>query len=175
MEKALIRFFLQYLLSHYFESKADMARQLDVNSRTIQRAFELLDCDQAKGGSIVVDKALWFCAQRQFSLDDMFHSYYSAQNEQGQGLMDTLREEEAHRPAYTMLTLPKPEGLNDTGEQAYEHALAFTQKASLYLCPRCDHWCDPWNGANKALKQSCMIAHVAKTLIKDIQSIHAQE
>ena len=41
-EKELVRFILQYLLDNHFESKSDMARQLDIRHRTMQRVFEQL-------------------------------------------------------------------------------------------------------------------------------------
>lgn len=175
MEKELIRFFLQYLLTHHFESKADMARQLDVNSRTIQRTFEMLDNDHAKGGSIVVDKALWFCAQHQFSLDDLFSSYYQAQNPQGKEIIDMIHQEESNRPAYSQLTLAKLLGLTEKGEQAYQNALAFVQKASTYLCPHCASWCEPWNTNSNETTQTCLIGHMASVLLADVQNLHTQK
>ena len=174
MEKELVHFFLEYLLKNCFESKADMARQLDVNARTLQRALEVLENDKAKGGSIILDKALMFCAQRQFSLDELFQDYYQAQAPQGKMQIDRIRQEEKERPAYTQLTLPKPERLTEDGEKAYQYALAFIRKASLYLCPRCNQWCNPWNAGNRITGGSCMLAHMANTLLADIQSMTIQ-
>lgn len=86
-----------------------------------------------------------------------------------------LQQEEANHPAYTKLTFSKPEGLTAEGEQAYQYALAFVQKASLYLCPRCADWCEPWNTNNKLLEKPCMLSHIAGILLTDIQTEYTQK
>ena len=74
-EKELVRFILQYLLDNHFESKSDMARQLDFRHRTMQRVVEQLHNDKAKGSTIVLDRALLFCAKRKISVDQLFREY----------------------------------------------------------------------------------------------------
>lgn len=81
-EKELVRFILQYLLDNHFESKSDMARQLDIRHRTMQRVFEQLHNDKAKGSTIVLDRALLFCAKRNISVDQLFRETRTTCREQ---------------------------------------------------------------------------------------------
>ena len=64
---------LNFLLENHFGSKAEMARQLDVSLRTIERLFENLD--NTKAGSIVFDKAIWYCAKSRIPLDGILERY----------------------------------------------------------------------------------------------------
>lgn len=50
MDRRLTAYVLRYLLEHRFESKAEMARQLGMQQRTIEKVFENLDV--AKAGTV---------------------------------------------------------------------------------------------------------------------------
>ena len=56
MEKGLTSYVLNYLLSTCFDSKADMARQLDMSKRALQRVMN--EPQLSKGGSVALVKAL---------------------------------------------------------------------------------------------------------------------
>ena len=109
-EKELVRFILQYLLDNHFESKSDMARQLDIRHRTMQRVFEQLHNDKAKGSTIVLDRALLFCAKRKISVDQLFREYQDFH--QGAMLEPTPHEEDIETmPSAHDLCLPDIESL----------------------------------------------------------------
>ena len=55
MEKGLTSYVLNYLLSTCFDSKADMARQLDMSKRALQRVMN--EPQLSKGGSVALVKA----------------------------------------------------------------------------------------------------------------------
>lgn len=57
MDRRLTAYVLKYLLEHRFESKAEMARQLGMRQRTIEKVFANLDV--AKAGTIAFDKAIY--------------------------------------------------------------------------------------------------------------------
>lgn len=52
MDRRLTAYVLKYLLEHRFESKAEMARQLGMRQRTIEKVFANLDV--AKAGNIAM-------------------------------------------------------------------------------------------------------------------------
>lgn len=54
---------LQTMLKHHFKTKSNMAKVLQVELRTIQKTFSQLERDYSKGGSIVLEKTLVYCAQ----------------------------------------------------------------------------------------------------------------
>ena len=58
MEKGLTSYVLNYLLSTCFDSKADMARQLDMSKRALQRVMN--EPQLSKGGSVAL-VALLLC------------------------------------------------------------------------------------------------------------------
>lgn len=58
MEKGLTSYVLNYLLSTCFDSKADMARQLDMSKRALQRVMN--EPQLSKGGSVALVKALCY-------------------------------------------------------------------------------------------------------------------
>lgn len=47
MDRRLTAYVLKYLLEHRFESKAEMARQLGMRQRTIEKVFANLDVAKA--------------------------------------------------------------------------------------------------------------------------------
>lgn len=167
-ENELVQFILQYMLDHYFRSKADMARRLGLSCRTVQRAFERLQDDTAKGSSIVLNRVLLYCACQQLSLDCMFEDYIHARPSERVHISD---DKDAEVPAYRLLSLSKPTGLTDSGEQAYRYVRSFLQKASTYLCPRCTTWCNPWCH-QQWISEPCLMAHMANTMINALRIYH---
>lgn len=73
MDRRLTAYVLKYLLEHRFESKAEMARQLGMRQRTIEKVFANLDV--AKAGTIAFDKAIYYCAENHISLDSILESF----------------------------------------------------------------------------------------------------
>lgn len=53
MDRRLTAYVLKYLLEHRFESKAEMARQLGMRQRTIEKVFANLDVAKAGTRSAV--------------------------------------------------------------------------------------------------------------------------
>ena len=56
MDRRLTAYVLKYLLEHRFESKAEMARQLGMRQRTIEKVFANLDV--AKAGTILLPETM---------------------------------------------------------------------------------------------------------------------
>lgn len=73
MEKGLTSYVLNYLLSTCFDSKADMARQLDMSKRALQRVMN--EPQLSKGGSVALVKALCYCARHHVSVDPILREY----------------------------------------------------------------------------------------------------
>lgn len=66
MYNRLTNYILQYLLENSFDSKADMARQFEMDERSMQRIMK--NAETAKGGTVALKKALAYCAQRRIPL-----------------------------------------------------------------------------------------------------------
>lgn len=73
MEKQLTTFFFRYMLKTHFRNKSDMARKLGLDIRRVQRLFRTLD--SAKGGTIVLDKLLYFCVSDGIPIDPIIHQF----------------------------------------------------------------------------------------------------
>lgn len=71
MEKRLTAFLFRDTLEKYFESKTQMALELGMNKRDFFRVFRNLDT--AKGGTIAVEKLLWYCAKSGIDLLPPIH------------------------------------------------------------------------------------------------------
>ena len=74
-EKELIHYILQYMLNQRFKTKTNMARELNVELRTIQKTFSQLERNTSKGGSIVLEKILGYCAKNNISIDEVITMY----------------------------------------------------------------------------------------------------
>ena len=162
-EKELVRFILQYLLDNHFESKSDMARQLDIRHRTMQRVFEQLHNDKAKGSTIVLDRALLFCAKRKISVDQLFREYQDFH--QGAMLEPTPHEEDIETmPSAHDLCLPDIESLSEEAREYYEYYVPYLRVLSMFFCTRCSHHCNPWEGLDW-MHRDCTIAKLSQNLL----------
>lgn len=166
MEKQITAHVLRYLLEHRFESKAEMARQLDIQQRTFEKVFENLDV--AKGGTIALDKALSYCARCHVSLDSILESVACAS--QGSDVQTSYSVSACNR-----LMVVKPKGLTKEGEQAFESMVRFLRQASARVCPACHMWCNPWDGKHPAEERDCYIGHMAQEIRRDVLEFYAQE
>lgn len=166
MDRRLTAYVLKYLLEHRFESKAEMARQLGMRQRTIEKVFENLDV--AKAGTVAFDKAIYYCAENRISLDSILEGFIE-EMEDGAGMDETDQQ------AFNRLRLTKPLNLTADGEEVYASMLQFLRKASARVCPSCKTWCNPWDGKHHAEQIDCFIGHMAREIIKDISEFHKQE
>ena len=107
-QKELIRYILQYMLSRYFMTKTRMAKALNVELRTIQKTFSQLEKNSSKGGSIVLEKVLVYCAQNGISVDEVMASY----NESKKGTASERR----------YVDFPIPQELDERVMDVYHHA-----------------------------------------------------
>ena len=161
-EKELVRFILQYLLDNHFESKSDMARQLDIRHRTMQRVFEQLHNDKAKGSTIVLDRALLFCAKRKISVDQLFREYQDFH--QGALLEPTQQDKDVEiTPSAHDLCLPDFGSLSEEVREYYEYYVPYLRVLSMFFCARCSHHCNPWEGLDW-MHRDCTIAKLSQNL-----------
>lgn len=99
MDRRLTAYVLRYLLEHRFESKAEMARQLGMRQRTIEKVFENLDV--VKAGTVAFDKAIYYCAENHISLDSILEGFIE-ELEDGAGM------DEMDQQAFNRLRMTKP-------------------------------------------------------------------
>lgn len=170
-KRDLTGYLLNYLLDNYFDSKADMARKLDMNKRILQRIIN--DPDPAKGGSIALEKALGYCAQHHVPLDPVLNEYcrYNFENEEER----TIATVEPAATAYSRLVLPAPDGLTEEGLAVMESMCSFIQQASAHICPNCANWCNPWDGTDKLTKGDCYLAQMARNILRDVSALYTKE
>ena len=166
MEKRITAYVLQYLLKHRFESKAEMARQLDMQQGTIEKVFSNLHI--AKASTIAFDRAIEYCAKNHISLDLILESFVDD--------MAGKREVEIFdQEAYKRLRMCKPENLTEEGEETFSSMLSFLRKASAHICPNCKTWCNPWDGKRSAEQIDCYIGHMAREILKDTAEFYTKE
>lgn len=165
MDRRLTAYVLKYLLEHRFESKAEMARQLGMRQRTIEKVFANLDV--AKAGTVAFDKAIYYCAENHISLDMILEDFIK---EVDNGMI----LDEKDRMAFNRMQMRKPLNLTADGEKIYASMLQFLRKASVCICPSCKTWCNPWDGKRYADQVDCFIGHMAREIIKDISEFHTQ-
>ena len=171
-ENELIHYILQYMLENEFASKADMARQLSIETRTVQRAFERLSDGTAKGSSIVLNRVLLFCAEKNLSMDKLFDKFCLLE---GKDHVTTAAYEKNGRPAFLHICLPKPYGLTEKGERVYRYIGDFLRQASLYLCPRCNTWQEQkWDETGMG-GHACVLTHMAQTMLRALDQYHTED
>ncbi|MFR1990749.1 MAG: hypothetical protein ACLS3C_12120 [Oscillospiraceae bacterium] len=85
MEKGLTSYVLNYLLSTCFDSKADMARQLDMSKRALQRVMN--EPQLSKGGSVALVKALCYCARHHVPVDPILREYAARDTDEQKDLI----------------------------------------------------------------------------------------
>ena len=92
---------LNYLLSTCFDSKADMARQLDMSKRALQRVMN--EPQLSKGGSVALVKALCYCARHHVPVDPILREYAAHDTDHQKDFIYDLST--VNLAAYTRLTL----------------------------------------------------------------------
>lgn len=166
MEKRVTAHMLRFLLNNRFKSKAEMARQLDIQQRTIEKVFEKLDV--AKVGTLAFEKAASYCAKHHISLDSILEDFVQGD----EGGADTVSGDSQ---AYYRLLLTKPEYLTAEGEAIFASMLSFLRQASAHVCPNCRTWCNPWDGRCMAENKDCYIGHMAREIRRDVEEFYTQE
>ena len=73
MDRRITAHVLQFLLEHRFESKAEMARQLGMQPRTLEKVFA--NMGEAKASTTAFSKAVYYCAKHRISLDRILESF----------------------------------------------------------------------------------------------------
>ena len=147
MDRRLTAYVLKYLLEHRFESKAEMARQLGMRQRTIEKVFANLDV--AKAGTIAFDKAIYYCAENHISLDSILESFIEE-------MKDGVATNETNQQAFNKLRMTKPLSLTTDGEEVYASMLLFLRKTSAHTCPVCKTWCNPWDPGHHCLHRRAL-------------------
>lgn len=165
MDRRLTAYVLKYLLEHRFESKAEMARQLGMQQRTIEKVFENLKV--AKAGTVAFDKAIYYCAENHISLDMILEDFIKETE-------DGMIIDDKDQAAYNRLRMTKPLNLTAAGKEIYVSMLQFLCKTSVCICPKCEMWCNPWNGKRHAEQLDCFIGQIAREIIKDLVEFHTQ-
>lgn len=160
MGNDMIAFFLKYLLENVFQSKENMARELGVSKRSIQRAIN--QKASAKGTSMAFELAIGYCVEYHISFDSIIDSY-------NQHILlhdDALSEKHA---AYQNI-LWNVGSVPSQKEEMYRSSLRFIHLASLKLCPECRCWCNPWGGHMDIRKKKCFLSFIAHTLEKELMN-----
>lgn len=170
MEKGLTSYVLNYLLNTCFDSKADMARQLDMSKRALQRVMN--EPQLSKGGSVALVKALCYCARHRVPVDPILHEYASRSSQEQTAF--TYDPGAVSLAAYTRLNLPMPEHLSAEGAEVFASMLRFLQRASAHICPSCRVWCNPWDGTTRFTEESCYLARMARCICREIASLYTE-
>lgn len=167
MDNELTSYVLLYLLENSFESKADMARQFDMDERYIQRLIR--NVKNTKGATIALQKALAYCVQNHIPIGNMIDSFGDTDAD------PTASERVAHgRLAYMNLRVMRTESITPEGAEIFDSMLLFVQKASVKVCPYCKIWCNPWNGRFYINEKNCYIGQIANEICRSITELYTQ-
>lgn len=158
---------LQYLLDNSFSSKAEMAREFDMDERYLQRLIK--HAEHTKGGTIALQKALSYCVKNRIPVGSILDALMNAED------TPAVSERAAHgRLAYMNLRVMRPENMTPEGVEVYESMLLFVRKASVKVCPYCKTWCNPWYGKFYVNEQKCYIGHIANEICRSITELYTQ-
>lgn len=158
---------LQYLLDNSFSSKAEMAREFDMDERYLQRLIK--HAEHTKGGTIALQKALSYCVKNRIPVGSILDALMDAED------TPAVSERAAHgRLAYTNLRVMRPENLTPMGAEVYESMCLFVRKASVKVCPYCRMWCNPWRGCFYINEQKCYIGHIANEVCRSVTEMYTQ-
>ena len=158
---------LQYLLDNSFSSKAEMAREFDMDERYLQRMIK--HAEHTKGGTIALQKALAYCVQNRIPVGSILDALSDAED------TPAVPERAAHgRLAYMNLRVMRPENMTQEGAEVYASMLLFVRKASVKVCPYCKTWCNPWYGKFYVNEQKCYIGHIANEICRSITEFYTQ-
>lgn len=168
MDKKMTAYILRYLLKHRFHSKAEMARQFGIGQRAMQKVFENLD--NAKAGTIVLDKAILYCACYDISLDAILKAFIKSN-----GGITAVSENQNNKVACQRLQVDEPIGITKEGQEVYSSMLLFLQNASALVCPRCETWCNPWETGRSVNDMNCYIGKMARSIQSNITNIYTEQ
>ena len=167
MDNELTSCVLLYLLENSFDSKADMARQFDMDERYIQRLIK--NVENTKGATLALQKALAYCIEKHIPIGNILDALAEAEDE------PTISERAAHgRLAYMNLRVMRPENMTPEGVEVYESMLLFVRKASVKVCPYCKTWCNPWHGRFYVNEQKCYIGHIANEICRSVTQLYTR-
>ena len=159
----LTAYLLRYLHENaYFKTVSEMADFFGVSTRQLQRLMH--SPEQCKGGTIALSKILSYFGSRKIPFDPVLAEFFGQRHQEG------ITEGKA----YTRLNIAMPDGLSDAGRESFEYCRSFIQLLSLYVCPNCPHWCEPWDGQEKLSYRSCFVAQTMKALIQSIMTAETQ-
>lgn len=168
MDKRVTAYILRHLLENQFSSKADMARQLGIEYRSLLRVFANLD--NAKAGTIVLDKAILYCARYNISIDAILKEFIIERRG-----VDMIHEVKNSKAACRRLTVAVPHCLSREGREMYESLVRFLQYVSACVCPCCECWCNPWNADTLVNEKDCFIGSTACSIIKHVTCFYDQK
>ena len=166
MERSIMEHVLKYLLEHEFPSKAEMARQLGIQQRTMERTFQNLEA--SKASRIALNRSLEYCALHRISLDAILERFAEEFEEKREADM-------ADKQAFQRLILDMPENLSEEGKEVFHSMNRFLQQASAQMCPYCETWCNPWDGKRSAEDFSCCIGFMAREIVKDTAEFYTEK
>lgn len=167
MDKDVTAYILRHLLKDQFESKADMARSLGVEYRSMLRVLAGLDI--SKAGTFILDKALLYCGMHAVSVDMILKEFI----EKDDRLIKVLRTS-GHQAAMRKLKIIMPANLTAQGEVIYKSLVDFVQQISACVCPCCEKWCDPWGVNDFINRRQCFIGCTARSVCDNVAE-HFQE
>lgn len=141
------------MLNQRFKTKTNMARELNAELRTIQKTFSQLERNTSKGGRIVLERILGYCAQNNISIDEVITMYREKKQ-----MMESDK-------AY--VNFPMPEGMDERVMDVYCHANTYVQCVAGHLCPLCKKGCHPIR-RDKWLWSDCMVSWISMIMLSHI-------
>ena len=126
MEQELTAYLFRYMLREHFSSKSDMARKLRMGIRQMQNLFYRLD--HAKGGTIALNKLLYYCVSNGIALDPIICKFMLEK-----GIRDSLpvlpgvEEPEINLTSGAILSLMVPDTLSEQGIQMAKSVMRIVQ------------------------------------------------
>lgn len=140
MEREFIIFFLNYCLDHFFKSKIEMSRKIDVGVSTLMRVMN--PPYKFKAGSVPFENMLWYCLQNEIDITPIFDLYKQQQTKRivsSEGCK--LREPPLWQQPCLGAVQNEIERHLFLSQDATRALLQLSRQFGFYLCPQCSRSC----------------------------------
>ena len=134
MHKEMARYMMSYMLTHYFESKADMARKLDVDKRNLQRILN--GSNYSKTGNSVFGKAMDYCEAHGISVRQIVDEFITEEESRLRDMTLLAQTPRTDCVCYER-AMEINEEINKRSNSVLESYMYTAKALSVYICAKC--------------------------------------
>lgn len=165
MEKELHRYLLTYLIEQRGMSLNEMASQISVSRRNLQRVIN--GKSSAAESNSTLGQTLMYFVENKIPLEKPFADFiisYGAEHRR----LATAYCADLKRDQW----LPVPQNVTAEGVSAFNTFISFLDVISQYICSRCTYKCVPTENTYRLLTAPCSLSNIAAIVSKEIVRIY---